>query len=136
MDNKLSYDDFLLGKKEGVYIVENPIIGYKKIKCDIEKTLFFENQNINCFAIAQLEIPIGSTIIRPKFCYNNHYYIPTYISSKLRTDIAIVKNIDIINPSEQNSLLSMLFKTKITYYSLFDDDYKYEIYKVCNQNIH
>lgn len=95
---KLNQKELFEGMKAGDHLVENQIEGYKKIKCLCANNNFFglfsEPSEFN--AIAKLQIPIGSTIIRPLELKYNRFY---YIMDNLRTDKAIVKDIELQSPN-------------------------------------
>lgn len=78
----LTFNELINGEYAGIHIVDKPIRGYKKIKCCCSKS------NIESDAIAHLEIPAESLIVRP---YLDFYDVG---SEKLRADTAIVLKID------------------------------------------
>lgn len=97
----------------GKYKVQSPIIAYKKIKCT------YQDKN-HYFAIAELEIPISSIIIKPLILYPTDYFFINKHIGKLRTNKAIVKNIY----SLSNNILNL---SNTIYYSLYDNNYTYAI---------
>lgn len=111
----------------GLHILAEPLIGYKKIRC-VRKTKSYwtkEQPNYTIFdAIAELEIPIGSIVVRPEIITNYDDLIEKIVSHKLRTDRAIVKRIFAINSSCDN-----LIDQKTRYYSLRDGKFQYHIGK-------
>lgn len=101
----------------GVYDVEEPIIGYKKIFCSCDSS--FPNSIIP--AVAELLIPQGATIIKP------------VINNKYRTDKAIVKRITPSNDASgyiKQVLGSNFLYEKCICYSWYNPSYSYHIGKM------
>jgi hypothetical protein len=85
----LTRDELFRGYMSGTHVVQEPIIGYKKIACRFRPTIISalrisNNTDEVEHCIAKVEIPIGATIIRP---YNQNLY-SNYMttSDKLRTN--------------------------------------------------
>lgn len=126
--NTLDERELRYAIRSGIHNVDKPITGYKKIKCTCEVSIllsFLRNPKIpkietTTFAIAELEIPKGSTIIRSEFSStDSDGNVTKYASRKLRTDRAILKKI------ENNSFFSK--KENCVCYSIFDKNFKYKL---------
>jgi hypothetical protein len=95
----LSENELLNGEKWVTHVVDKPINGYKIIECECIESFLgqFLKNSYRQSATANLYIPVGATVVRPK---ENHWYhgdrghdfikVP---SSNLRTDCVIVKEI-------------------------------------------
>ncbi|ANB50443.1 hypothetical protein [Powai lake megavirus] len=95
-------DDFLLFVGvSGVYQTSRPKIGYKKIYC----SKYRDALSIEFSAIAELEIPTNSTIVKTK-------------TSKLRTNQAVVKSIKSISDD------AIIDETCVCY-SIWDNSFMY-----------
>ena len=118
-------------KKCGTHKVQKQIVGYKRIECECISTNFFawlnnekhSTKTIKVNAIAELEIPINATIIRPLITTES-FCVDSFVSPGLRTDKAIVKKIKPTNP------LNFKFdSSNCKCYSLYNNDYEYSINK-------
>jgi hypothetical protein len=78
--------DLLAGHMYGYHKVEQPLIGYKKIKCQYEEKIYT--------AVAELEIPKDAYITRYTEIDDWGDEDSVHVSDFLRTDNAIVKNIE------------------------------------------
>jgi len=124
-DDKLTEQELLNREKGGRYIVYKPLTGFKKIHCECIKTNWFRfTQKYYTTAIAKLEIPHGATIIRyqsPSFYFYSTKFKTDCVSTELRTDKAIVKNIDTAEDLPKYS------EEECECYSFHDPDFKYNV---------
>lgn len=130
---ELNFPNISSGKYSGIHKVQQePVTGYKKIACSCEKEQengLTDSTRITRYMIAQLEIPVGATIVRSKS--DGLDGVPP--ASNLRTDCAIVKNIQEIGSSPSESLtpesvpkfLSSL--NNCVCHSMWDKTYRYDI---------
>jgi hypothetical protein len=80
----LTREELLDGKIAGVHILSEPIVGFNKIECTCLINKDMEDVGIT----TELEIPAGSTVVRPFIEYLKKP------SNELRSDSVIVKSID------------------------------------------
>jgi hypothetical protein len=112
---QLTRDELLKASLAGTHIVENtPIKAYKKIECKCENSRsLFERLNpfsakpksftLDC--IADLEIPVGSVVVRPTEIVSNGSFVDlddTSVSDKLRTSNYNVIDVNPIDPNKKN----------------------------------
>src|SRR6266567_3153067 len=111
----LTSEEILGGNVAGIHTNDSPFIGYQNLQCECSPAHFYES-NPNRSAIAKVEIPTGSTIIRPR----RYGCIP---SRFLRTN-----QLKIISINEANKPFSELMPSSCRCYSDYIGDDKY-VYK-------
>jgi hypothetical protein len=113
----------------GKHLVETPITGYKKITCTCEEIPNFLSKLIGkptvvktTNALAELEIPKGAVIIRPKISTMDYFgNVTNYVGTKLRTDHAILRNV------KYGLMFEKIGNSNCTCYSSYNNNYKYNI---------
>lgn len=120
--SKLNRQELLDTKNPGIHVVDQPLTGFKKIHCDCDPVprgfwpFIFQTKTKQIDAIAELEIPVGATVIRSSLFEK---------STRLRTDQAIVKKIshasfyqsfwNYLNPLCENSKCYSVYDPRYTY---------------------
>ena len=112
MSNLLK-DELFNGTKEGLYIVKEPIIGYKVVISYLNNG----NNIITYLAILKLEIPKGAIIVRPIDTNDTNQILP---SKELRTDKVIFKEV------EQIHNRNFVKGEQYYYQKIFDNMKKYD----------
>lgn len=77
-----STDEALSGTRPGIWKLDRPIVGYKRINCDCENNI----RNFRFKFIAELMVPIGAKVVRSKQ--------GTIVSDKIRTDNYTINRIN------------------------------------------
>jgi hypothetical protein len=120
--------ELLKGRKQGLHKSDSPLIAYKKIfRVETIQTFFF-GKKVKCTkGIATLEIPAGSTIVRPGHCsYDEHGTCDRLLSNELRADNAIFEHFE---PTENVTCLPYFLQKNISqhmlYASIYDPKYEY-----------
>jgi len=85
MGNKNSTESVLAGKNAGVWKIDRPITGYKKIRCQCQNG--YDNNNYKF--IARVSVPIGAHVVRS--LHNRGL-----VSDKIRTDEFKIEEINAI----------------------------------------
>jgi hypothetical protein len=97
--SNLTKEKVVNGKKSGIHVVENAIKGHKILECKCTEFFLglFPKNSHKQRATANLEIPVGATVVRPQECYWNLRQLGSEFtrvpSSSLRTDCVIVEEI-------------------------------------------
>lgn len=131
-------DTLLRGDSHGTHILNEPIEGYKKVKCSVEykniggniapKTNDTKPVIEKC--IAKLRIPKDATVIRPYTEETEYGVTSTNISNKLRTDTYEI--LDISPEFYDNKILE---KKVIDASSIYSEKFKYEKGKTYKENL-
>ena len=135
-DGKLTREELLSRKMVGTHVTESPLTGDKKVWCHCPhpKYGFMKGND----AIAKVEIPTGSTIIRPR---GNNMDYPNVPNNKLRADqmkVTCLSTIDgkqLGDDCECASLWTPIFKYKngeMHYPNEFDRN----VQKDCSNGLH
>ena len=118
--SNITRDELLIGKVAGLHKLDQPLTGYKKIKCIC--------LSATVDAIAELQIPKDSTIVRPNEKYGLLNALDSgevWPSKRLRTDCAIVKNIEYPGAFPYSFLMANF--SSCVCYSNFDKSFNYKI---------
>lgn len=153
--SKINRQRLLVARDPGIHTVDQPLTGFKKIHCNCDPVprgfwpfIFQAKGTKQIDAIAELEIPVGATVVRPTKIIRGNYRLNNEpiraASNKLRTDKVFVKKIEPANsietfltnffyPLSQNS---ECYSHHDHLYNHHDDQQKIPIYYGLNENIY
>jgi len=127
----LTREELIKGDTGGTYVVETtPFPGAKLVTCECTSPLsFYRRKTIKSKLIAELEVPIGSKIVRPFVCDCNIWCRGHFADShttpydRLRADKIIVRKI--YNPDSRSKHIGLFDSCKC----YFNDQYSFEYTK-------
>ena len=134
-NTKITREEFNSGKVTGIHTVEEPIKGFKRVDCAC--SFFFNKKTKTVEAIAELEMPTASTIVRSyRTLIDDNGSSHDYVNDKVRTDRAIVKNIEPrdkdfvkkIKTADMNFIFNRMFNSidDCDCYSMYNRKFKYK----------